>query len=272
MTDSRADETSDVVVPPPLPAAEPPPVPSGPLQFDTAEFSQPTSMACNGCQQPITTEYYAVNGATLCVPCSGGVRGEKGGRLLRAIRAAVAGSVAAFAGGLLYFLIVYIWDFQLGLIAIAVGFAVGAAVRWGSYGRGGAAYQAMAMSLTYLSIVASLLLAGLLLIANEQPNAGKDIKTAASSAATPAAAPTSLATNKSSLNGDAGSGESEPGLLISLVMLFGIMLALPFLSGVENIMGIVIMAVGLYQAWKLNKRPEVTGPHPIRASDAHAAS
>jgi hypothetical protein len=40
---------------------------------------------------------------------------------------------------------------------------------------------------------------------------------------------------------------------------------LPFLAGAQNIMGIVIIGIGLYEAWKINKRRivSVTGPHAI---------
>ena len=55
-------------------------------------------------------------------------------------------------------------------------------------------------------------------------------------------------------------------------MLFGLMLALPFLSGIENIIGIVIIAIGVYEAWKINKRPAITGPHAVGASGVQAVS
>ena len=100
---------------------------------------------------------------------SAAAAGEKGTPVSRALRAGFAGGAAAFAGGLLYFLVVWLFSLEVGLIAIAVGFAVGIAVKWGSYGRGGAFYQAMAMSLTYLAIVASLMAAGLVQIVSERP-------------------------------------------------------------------------------------------------------
>src|SRR5688500_752116 len=102
MTETPDDKTPHIV-PPPLPSVEPSPVPGAPLQFDTAEFSQAAGIGCSGCKQSITSEYYALNGVTLCVPCSAGVRGAKSSRLVRVARAATAGSIAAFAGGLLYF-------------------------------------------------------------------------------------------------------------------------------------------------------------------------
>ena len=41
--------------------------------------------------------------------------------------------------------------------------------------------------------------------------------------------------------------------------------AAPFLSGFQNVIGIVIIAIGVYEAWKLNKRVPlvISGPHAI---------
>lgn len=43
---------------------------------------------------------------------------------------------------------------------------------------------------------------------------------------------------------------------------------LPFAAGVENILGILIISFGVYQAWQLNRglQLEITGPHPLAPS------
>ncbi len=51
-------------------------------------------------------------------------------------------------------------------------------------------------------------------------------------------------------------------------LLFGLVVtgyAIPFLSGFENIMGILIIGFGLWRAWQMNRplRLEITGPHAI---------
>ena len=280
MTDPRDDTTPDAeppplpaVAPPPEPAVGPPPMPHASLQFDKAEFDQPASMACSSCQQPITTAYYELNGATLCGACRGLAAGEKGTPLLRLLRAGIAGAGAAFAGGLLYFLVAYFLHMEIGLISIAVGFAVGVAVKWGSYGRGGAPYQAMAVALTYLAIVSSLLAVGFIQLVNSggatettvtESSAGDDDASAARiSLDSDASAATVIANEPSA---------SEAGGLVGLVMLAGFMLALPFFGGFENILGIAIMAFGLWEAWKINKRPAITGPHTLARSNAQAVS
>ncbi len=50
--------------------------------------------------------------------------------------------------------------------------------------------------------------------------------------------------------------------------MLAIAFAAPFLAGVENIMGLIIIAIGMYEAWKLNRRVElvITGPHGLAAA------
>ena len=47
-------------------------------------------------------------------------------------------------------------------------------------------------------------------------------------------------------------------------------MALPFLSGLENLMGLAIIAFGLYEAWKINRATPlaVTGPFDAKAAAA----
>jgi hypothetical protein len=41
--------------------------------------------------------------------------------------------------------------------------------------------------------------------------------------------------------------------------------AAPFLAGAQNLFGLVIIGIGMYEAWKLNKRVPlvISGPHAI---------
>jgi hypothetical protein len=63
---------------------------------------------------------------------------------------------------------------------------------------------------------------------------------------------------------------------MAALALFGLfVLAIPFLGGFENILGILIIGFGLYQAWKINAyRPLVTeGPFQVgRMAPAPSAS
>src|SRR3954447_1815877 len=128
-----------------------------PLQFDVAESSTPSDTPhqahCRGCGRPILDTYYEVNGALCCAACRAGIERPRGTRLRRVLQATALGTLAAVGGSLLYFAVAAITGREFGLVAIAVGFMVGTAVRRGSGGRGGWAYQTLAIALTYLAIV-----------------------------------------------------------------------------------------------------------------------
>jgi hypothetical protein len=53
--------------------------------------------------------------------------------------------------------------------------------------------------------------------------------------------------------------------LLLAAVLFGFAFAAPFLSGASNIIGILIIGIALYEAWKLNKRVPVSGPFQFAA-------
>jgi hypothetical protein len=67
----------------------------------------------------------------------------------------------------------------------------------------------------------------------------------------------------------AGTPASAGQLAVAIGFFAAIVLAiavvLPFLGGLENVIGLVIIAIGLYEAWKLNRRVPlvITGPHRV---------
>ena len=96
-----------------------------------------------------------MNGSLVCAPCRAGLEHPRGTRLRRVLQATALGTLAAIGGSLLYFAVAAITGREFGLVAIAVGFMVGTAVRKGSGGRGGWAYQTLAIALTYLAMVST---------------------------------------------------------------------------------------------------------------------
>ena len=126
------------------------------LQFDRAQFDgSAPKPECAVCATPLYSSYFEVNGQTVCEGCCYKLREATplGSRPGRVLRATAAGIGAGLAGTVLYWAILAATGYEFGLIAIVVGFAVGKAVNWGSRGRGGWAYQTLAMGLTYLAIV-----------------------------------------------------------------------------------------------------------------------
>lgn len=234
----------------------------GELQLEHAEFSDSAAATpCAACKQPLQATYFEVNGVAVCRSCCDALRARlnAGSPLARFGRALGAGAAAAAAGSILYYAILALTGYEFGLIAIGVGIVVGKGVRWGSYGRGGWKYQTLAMALTYLSIVSAyvpVIVAAVRTQAREQRATAAKAGTAQPDSAGAPSRPPSLAR-----------------FFVALVMLFLFVCATPFLGGVQNIMGILIIGFGLYQAWTVNRRLQfvITGPHRL-AAPAHAAA
>ena len=55
-----------------------------------------------------------------------------------------------------------------------------------------------------------------------------------------------------------GTSPTAMSPIAAIAILIGLFLALPFLGGLENLMGLIIIAIGLYEAWKFNRRAHVT--------------
>jgi hypothetical protein len=222
------------------------------LQFDRADFdgSASASAPCAACGQTIWGLYYAANGKVLCERCKTALdqaasQGSSAGRFLKAT---VCGVGAGAVGSGIWYAVRAATGYEVGIIAVAVGFMVGAAVRKGSSGRGGWRYQALAMFLTYASIVSAYV-----------PDIVAEIRKMGEAKAVTGASPDPA--------GEAPQpgGRGLLGLAVAIVFLFALAFAAPFLGGVQNIMGIVIIGIGVYEAWKLNKRQvlEITGPHQV---------
>jgi hypothetical protein len=248
------------------------PGPDAPLQFEQAEFATAAvGKACAICKAAIADTYFEVGGNVLCPACSEKLTGQGGGRAAF-LRGWLWGGGAALLGTIVWFAIVKITNMELGIVAVAVGYAVGLAVRRGSRGRGGWKYQLLAMFLTYASIVTSsvpFVLKGVAEAAkkqeaaeqaknNEKTGAKADDGTPEAAAARDEAAPRAAAVKRA--------GTPTPTLgafLFAVVLLFGFAFAAPFMAGTSNLMGLVIIAIALYEAWKLNRRIPVTGPFRI---------
>jgi hypothetical protein len=230
------------------------------IQFDRAEFDQPAgAAACAHCGNGLREQYYQVNGLTVCPACCGGLRAsaDHGTRGRRVLRAVGAGTAAAIGGSLLYWAILAVTGYEFGLIAVVVGIGVGKAVHWGSRGKGGWRYQTLAMALTYLAMVSAYVP---LLVAEM-----RSAPTSQSSTRGTASEPRGNTDADASRRAEAGAPPTVLGAVFAIIMLVAIICALPFLAGIENVLGIMILGFGLYEAWKLNRRTEltITGPHAI---------
>ena len=129
--------------------------PNEALNLDRAQYasSDTKALTCELCQQPIADYYYHVGGKRLCKRCQPKVASELG-RNPRFWRAAAFGIGAAILGSTIWYAVIALTGYELGLIAVIVGLMVGGAVKVGS-GRGGLSVQLLAVFLTYTAIVSA---------------------------------------------------------------------------------------------------------------------
>ncbi|MEO8125958.1 MAG: hypothetical protein ABJF23_07875 [Bryobacteraceae bacterium] len=199
-----------------------------PINFDRADYVEVSALQCKLCRESLQHEYYDLGGSPICTYCRGKIDEGRspGAGSQRLFRAAGFGLAAATLGAAGYASIVNLTGIEFGFMAIILGYVVGRSVSVGSYHWGGALYQAIAMALTYVAICVEYV-----------PAILNSVK-----------------------------GHHSVSLIITA---FVISLAAPFLilfdRGLSGILGLFIIAIGLYEAWKLNKRGvrEVAGPYPI---------
>jgi hypothetical protein len=263
-------------------AAEPL-VPKQDLQFDTVQTvaggapgaGVPT---CKECSQPIADRYYEVLGVTVCERCRTALAAKFSGSssTRQLARAALYGTGAAALGAALYYAVREITGLEIGIIAIAVGWLVGRAVQRGGASGGGWKYQALAVGLTYLAIASTYV-----------PLVVKEFGSARPKATAQAGRrPTADSTHADSTAADstaAGAAASEKpvtflGFLTALLMVAGLLAALPIVANVfdmpSGLLGLIIIYIGLLQAWRMNKRVELvfSGPFQVGGSQPQAGA
>lgn len=126
------------------------------LQFDHVEQGPgPSLTACAACRRPLEGVYFVAQGSKICAACRTSFEQvlKAGSGTERFLRALIFGLVAAAVGSVINYWVTIKAGWGLGLISLLIGYLVGISVRRGSENRGGWPYQALAMALTYLSIV-----------------------------------------------------------------------------------------------------------------------
>jgi hypothetical protein len=233
------------------------------------------SMSCSWCELPLRGSYFNVGGRPACEGCryEQERRWSDGPGAFGLLRALLAGSVAAALGCAIYYMVIRWTEHEYAAISILVGLMVGAAVRWGSQGRGGWPYQVMAVGLTYLAIVATYI-PFMFEAAQEQFEQSQAESSPVS--ATRTAAPSSGAQRPTVVDQSSAAPE-QPDLLLALQALAQLLLLaaiIPFLQGFNSVLAVAILGFGLYQAWSMTRRRALTieGPVPIGAAPAAAPS
>jgi len=242
-----------------------------PLQFDKvvasgapADDAQATpAPTCSSCGQPIKTYYYHVDGETVCAACKqtaelAGAAQSSGGAFLRS---AIFGLGAAVAGAAIYYGVIALLNLEIGIVAILIGYMVGAAIRKGARGGGGRRYQILAVGLTYFSVGLAYSPLAFKGFAEGRTNA---VARADSTVGAPAASPVTAKR--------IGAGV----ILLALGATFLFIFVLPVMavigSGASGIISVIIIGVGLRQAWRMTAGHTVTitGPYKVGGSSEPA--
>ena len=251
------------------------------LRFDQPDAS-PGATTCARCRFAITTRYFEVNGHVVCWKCKTELaRGAEGSAAGRLARASAYGLGGAIVGAGIYYAILALTGYEIGLVAIAVGWLVGRGVQQGSGGVGGWAYQTIAVALTYLAIVSTYVP----FIVKSALEPDSTMATADSgrvhSAAlgrpadaerTASADSVTLQPAAATLGSDSPDSARHPmtagRLVLGLLALILLAAAAPFLAGIENVIGLVIIGFALYQAWQMNRRAPlvINGPFAVAGS------
>ncbi|HEX6534019.1 MAG TPA: hypothetical protein VF041_05450 [Gemmatimonadaceae bacterium] len=250
------------------------------LQFDRVASRTPTpdqasphrAVVCAACSTPIQTYYFHVNGKVACSRCRNAAESKLATPtgLGPMARATALGIGAAIAGAVVYYGVIAITEFEIGIVAILIGYMVGWAVRKGAAGRGGRRFQVLAAILTYWSV-------GLAYTpiamkgatgdhAHEPTAAAVDSARTATSASMPDA---SGDTTKARAAHPAKKHAGPAALLSVFFVLLVFVFALPIIAIVgslpSGLISAFIIFIGLRQAWRMTAGTpfEVSGPYRV---------
>jgi hypothetical protein len=221
------------------------------LQFRRAQpidsTEPPPDRVCAACKQVIPGEYYQLQNHVICPDCATKIQaGRATQKPVPMLRAVIYGSGAAIAGCLLY-AIVLAMGVQIGIVALAVGWMVGKAIHYASYGFGGRPQQILAVALTYFAISTSFFPAAIFVGVKQ----GIQEKSAAKKSGPPVI---------KEVKPNMAPGRAIAGLAV-------LALISPFLelfsSPAGGLLSLFILFIGLQRAWAMTARHEilVSGPY-----------
>jgi hypothetical protein len=221
-------------------------------QFATAEYGGGDAQPCKACGQPIHRNYFQVNGAVVCPPCTEKIKAQFPEDSHAAfVRSLLFGVGAAILGLALYVAFAIGTGLVIGFVSLAVGFMVGKAMLMGSGGVRGRRYQIAAVLLTYMAVS---LAAVPIAISQQMKHRGEQ--------------------SAQSLHEQATRPQPSAAKAVGVLAVLG--LASPFLEladPVHGLIGLVILFVGIRIAWQLTagKHPDIVGPLEPRPADAGPA-
>ena len=242
------------------------------LQFDTATPGKTAAatpaeaVTCVACQRTIPDKYFDVNGHITCDRCRLQIarQAETPTEFSVFGRAVLFGLGAAIAGAILYYAVIAITNFEIGLVAIAIGYMVGFSVRKATEDRGGLRFQILAVVLTYWAV--GLAYTPFVFAGDDQSQQEAQVAPVSTGTVAADTAPES----EPEPDAAPADGSFNPaGMAIAFGIMFALTFVLPVLSVVSSLPGGLISAAiilfGMQQAWRMTAAPHlvITGPFRI---------
>ncbi len=228
------------------------------LDFDKADYSESSKSDCAQCGVPLASTYYTLNEHMFCERCQTAIlaEGPKGWAMTRLMRAGLFGLVAAILGGGIWMLVAELTGYTLGIIAVAIGFLVGAAVKKGSHNLGGIGYQLMAVLLTYTAISMTYVP-----MMAEELRSGEFAEEFKEGVA--------LGLEEEGEAGVPALSEEEAAINELGIYLFAILVSftIPIFAGMESPIGLLIIGFALWEAGKMNRRVKLEFAGPFQLSN-----
>lgn len=252
------------------------------LQFDravptTADVGSPAALICAACQTTVRTWYYDVEGAPHCAGCK--QKAERNSGPIRdwslTLRASLFGFGAAIVGALIYFGVIAITQFEIGIVALLIGWMVGWALRKGAGGRGGRRLQVIGAGLTYFAVALAYLpmvfkasIDGIPTAAQSSPASGDRTPNEATE---PAITDVERTVEPLPFTQDS-TADVNPFFALGTLLLFSLGLPLFVVLGSfpSGLISALIIGIGMHQAWSMTRAASITIAGPFKVGRAQS--
>lgn len=252
--------------------------------------------ACQRCKAGIANTYYTNQAEVICQQCYQVLsQGPRLGGFVAFLRACLFGGIVAVLCAVLSFAISYLTGYELGIVWLFLGVAIGIGVHVGSEARGGIGYQLLAVLLTYLAIGSSLTIlavvemrkgktegnSGAPAIVSQLPGFSQAISPGSPTPSplvspSPVASASPAASSTPREDGPALTPAEEHaatalgtalGLVLVGAFLALMVVAMPVVVMASSPISIVIYGFGMHSAWKVCRRQpvELAGPFELRS-------
>jgi len=257
-----------------------PPTPPD-LQFDravSAESGRPGGVTCARCRRPITDSYFHLGQRAFCSSCKATIERAYAATLTSRsfVKAFVFGLGAAIVGAIIYYGVIAITNFEIGIVAILIGYIVGYAIKKAIGGAGARRYQILGASLTYFSVALAYMpiaVKGAIQARGTRADSAHVVAGDSAPARADSAAIASPAVRADSARAKATASDS-PSFVKALALLILLVLALPVMvvigSMPSGLLSALIIGFGIRQAWRMTAAPDLSFHGPLRVAPATA--